>query len=118
MTPERKKWWDSLPANEKALREVLMIQRFALSIGKGTLSNNKNHNHDAPAVQLLRRQKQALKATKHELDRTTVIVYAGYYQEAFPVYRCKKCGGTFENFGQSHCCWCGREIKEWKNEQI
>ena len=25
MTPERQKWWDSLPANEKELRESLKI---------------------------------------------------------------------------------------------
>lgn len=117
MTPERQKWWDSLPANEKALREVLMIQRFALSIGKGTLSNNKNHNHDAPAVQLLRRQKQALKAIKHELDRITTMVYTGSYEGVSPIYRCEKCGGIIVDTGQWHCPWCGRKIKEWIESQ-
>lgn len=28
----------------------------------------------------------------------------------------KKCGGTFENFGQPYCCWCGRKIVEVNNK--
>lgn len=34
MTPERQKWWDSLPANEKILRENLKAQRILLSVDK------------------------------------------------------------------------------------
>lgn len=51
-----------------------------------------------------------IRAIKRELDHRTKMVYTGYYEEALPIYRCEKCGGTFENFGQSYCCWCGRKI--------
>lgn len=112
MTPERKKWWDSLPQREKILRENLTAQRILLSVDKEALTNNKGKTSIA---KMIRRQKVLIKAIKHELDRTTVATYMGYYQEAFPMYRCKKCGGTFENFGQSFCCWCGRKFRSERN---
>ena len=102
MTPERKKWWDSLPTNEKILRENLKAQRILLSVDKEALTNHKGKTSIA---KMIRRQKVLIKAIKHEIDRTTVVTYTGCYE-----YRCKKCGGTFENFEQTHCCWCGRKI--------
>lgn len=104
MTPERKKWWDSLPTNEKILRENLKAQRILLSVDKEALTNHKDKK--TCIAKMIRRQKVFIKALKHELDRTTVVTYIGCYE-----YRCKKCGGTFEDFEQSHCCWCGRKIK-------
>lgn len=59
---------------------------------------------------MIRRQKVFIKALKHELDRTTVVVYVGRLTEGVSIYRCKKCGGMFEYFGQPYCCWCGRKI--------
>lgn len=107
MTPERQKWWDSLSANEKILRENLKAQRILLSVDKEALTNNKAKTSIAKMV---RRQKVLIKAIKHELDRTTVATYVGHIEEGVPSYQCKKCGGTFENFEQTHCCWCGRKI--------
>lgn len=109
MTPERQKWWDSLPTNEKNLRVALDENRRMLSLAKGCLTDFKGIVRFVEAV---RKQKLIIKAIKHELDRTTVATYMGYYQESFPMYRCKKCGGTFEYAGQPYCCWCGRKIAE------
>lgn len=111
MTPERKQWWDSLPTSERELREALNVNRRILRLNKGCLTDFKGSVCLAEAV---RKQKLIIKAIKHELDRTTAIVYAGYYQEAFPTCRCKKCGGIFYYAGQSHCCWCGRRIMGWE----
>lgn len=60
----------------------------------------------------MKKQKVTLTALKHELDCTTAATYTGRYEGALAIYRCEKCGGTFENFGQSYCCWCGRKIVE------
>ena len=111
MTPERQKWWDSLPTNEKILRVNLKAQRILLSVDKEALTNNKAKTSIAKMV---RRQKVLIKAIKHELDHTTVATYIGRYEGTLAIYRCEKCGGMFENFEQMHCCWCGRKIKEWK----
>lgn len=112
MTPKRKQWWDSLPANEKILRENLKAQRILLSVDKEALTNHKDKK--TCIAKMIRRQKVLIKAIKHELDRTTVATYVGRLTEGVSTYRCKKCGGMFENFEQTHCCWCGRKIKEWK----
>lgn len=113
MTPERQKWWDSLPQREKMLREQIKETKIAISHSKfarqiGCFSDEE----DECVISQMKKQKVTLTALKHELDRTTAIVYAGYYQEAFPTCRCKKCGGIFYYAGQSHCCWCGRKIVE------
>ena len=112
MTPERNEWWDSLPANEKILRVNLKAQRILLSVDKEALTNHKDKK--TCIAKMIRRQKVLIKAIKHELDRTTVAVYVGRLTEGVSIYRCEKCNGMFENFEQTHCCWCGREIKEWK----
>lgn len=111
MTPKRKQWWDSLPTNEKELRVALDENRRILSLVKGLLTDFKGIVRFVDAV---RKQKLIIKAIKHELDRTTVAVYVGRLTEGVSIYRCEKCNGMFENFEQTHCCWCGREIKEWK----
>ena len=111
MTPKRKQWWDSLPTNERELRVALDENRRILSLAKGCLTDFKGIVRFVGAV---RKQKLIIKAIKHELDRTTVAVYVGRLKEGVSIYRCKKCGGMFKNFGQTHCCWCGRKIKEWK----
>lgn len=108
MTPERKKWWDSLPANEKELRESLKTHRRLSSLDKEALTNNKDNAYIA---KMIRRQKMLIKAIKHELDRTTVATYVGHIEEGVSSYQCKKCGGMFENFEQPYCCWCGRKIE-------
>ena len=115
MTPERKKWWDSLPQREKILRKKFWEIKNEISWAKHRLQLiSFTPKATKLIISQMKKQKVTLTALKHELDRTTVIVYMGYYQEAFPVYRCKKCGGTFEDFGQSYCCWCGRKIEGCK----
>ena len=109
MTPKRKKWWDSLPTNERELRVALDENRRMLSFVKGCLTDFKGIVRFVEAV---RRQKLVIKAIKHELDRTTKKV-AYKSDNGLTEYRCEKCGGAiFEVISQSHCCWCGRKIKE------
>ncbi len=114
MTPERQKWWDSLSTNERELRETLDANRRMLRLAKSCLTEFKGSVCLAEAV---RKQKLIIKAIKHELDRTTVVTYTGRYEGVIALYRCKKCGGTFENFRQSHCCWCGRKIVGCKSNE-
>lgn len=111
MTPERKQWWDSLPQREKLLREQIKETKIEISHLKfvrqiGCFSDEE----DECVISQMKKQKVTLTALKHELDSKAVATYMGYYQDAFPTYRCKKCGGIFYYAGQSHCCWCGRKI--------
>lgn len=123
MTPERQKWWDSLPKREKMLREQIWETKSGISWAKYSIQLGC---FTPASIKLIiagiKMKKVVLTALKHELDRTTVATYAGYYvghcEWSLAIYRCEKCGGTFKDFGQTHCCWCGRKIKEWKNETI
>lgn len=111
MTPERKKWRVSLTTKQKYLRREIDYLKFERSAEKHHANIAQSSIVKRIALKRVNCCTAHIRALKHELDRTTVATYMGYYQEAFPMYRCKKCGGTFEYFGQSHCCWCGRKIE-------
>lgn len=111
MTPERKQWWDSLPQREKILREQIRETKGTISKSKFALRLGRLTDNDKKwVISRIKKKKVMLTALKHELDNTTVATFTGSYEGALAIYRCKKCGGTFENFGQTHCCWCGRKI--------
>ncbi len=114
MTLKRQKWWDSLPTSERELREALNVYRRILRLNKGCLTDFKDSVYFAEEV---RKQKLIIKAIKHELDRTTVVTYTERYEGATGICRCEKCGGTFEEFGQTYCCWCGRKIVGCKSNE-
>lgn len=105
MTPKRQKWWDSLPQREKMLRRKIWEVKSEISWAKYSLQLGC---FTPKATKLIiagiKKQKVTLTALKHELDRTMVVTYTGRYEGALPIYRCEKCGGTFKDFGQSHCC--------------
>ena len=111
MTPKRKQWWDSLSQREKMLREQILAVKSEISWAKHRLKlGYLTPKATKFIIAGMKKQKVTLTALKHELDHTTVAAYTGHHEGALPIYRCKKCGGTFEDFGQSHCCWCGRKI--------
>lgn len=111
MTPKRQKWWDSLPEHEKMLREQIWETKGTISKSKFALRRGRLTDNDKKwIISRIKKKKIVLTALKHELDRTTVVTYTERYEGATGICRCKKCGGTFEDFGQSHCCWCGRKI--------
>lgn len=118
MTPERQKWWDGLSTNEKYLRrEILAL--------KSRRSEEKRYINVTWSSSVVKKIALArvnfytvhIRALKHELDRTTIMVYTGSYEGVSPIYRCEKCGGIIVDAGQWHCSWCGRKIKEWIESQ-
>lgn len=114
MTPERKQWWDSLPQREKMLHEQIEKTKIVISLSKFALQVCLTDEDIKWFISRIKKKKVVLTALKHELDYTTVAMYVGHIKEGISSYQCKKCGGMFENFEQSHCCWCGRKIKEWR----
>lgn len=114
MTPERQKWWDSLPQREKMLREQIREIKVEISHLKFARDICCTDEDTKWVISQMKEQKVTLTALKHELDRTTVATYVGHIEEGVSSYQCKKCGGMFENFEQPYCCWCGRKIVEGK----
>lgn len=115
MTPERQKWWGSLPQREKMLREQILDVKREISMAKYSLQLGC---FTPKAIKLIiagmKKQKVTLTALKHELDHTTTMTYTGHYEGISPIYRCEKCDNEIKDIGQWYCCWCGRKIKGWE----
>ena len=105
MTPERQKWWDSLPAGEKRVRED--IDEF-----KRMIKHNKKHliPYVAFAKYCIRYNKKAIKALRKQIAmRPIVFKYPGYKSYECP--RCREGAITY----LPHCSMCGQKLR-WKNE--
>ena len=112
MTPERKKWWDSLPQGERELREAIAERRKWIKIDKSYLPDGATDIEYAKC--LLRRQKLMLKALKHELERggECGVIYRNVCNVLMPT--CDVCGGVISGGNikpVKFCPCCGRKIK-------
>lgn len=114
MTPERQKWWDSLPQREKMLREQIEKTKIEISHSKFALQVCLTDEDIKWFISRIKKKKVVLTALKHELDRTTAMIYTGHYEGVSPIYRCEKCGNEIKDIGQWYCHCCGREIKGWR----
>lgn len=114
MTPKRKQWWDNLPEKHKYLRKEIACLKYERSAEKYHASITRSSIVRKTALERVNCCTAHIRALNHELNSTTVATYVGHIEEGVSSYQCKKCGGTFEDFGQPHCCWCGRKIEEWK----
>lgn len=112
MTLERQRWWGSLPTKQKYLYREIAHLKYERSAEKYHANTTWSSTVKRIALERVNCCTAHIRALKHELDRTTVVTYTGCYE-----YRCKKCGGTFEDFEQSHCCWCGRKIVGCKSNE-
>lgn len=106
MTPERKQWWGSLPTKQKYLRREISRLKYERSKAKLLASTTWSVVVKITALNRINCYTAHIRALKHELDRTTVVTYTERYEGATGICRCEKCGSTFKDFGQTHCCWC------------
>lgn len=113
MTPERKKWWDSLPQKEKELREAIAERKKWVKIEKSYLPDGatdiKYTKH------LLRRQKIMLKALKHELERGEKCGVVYRQVNCLLVPTCDDCGAIIpiDSYKKArYCPHCGKKIKQ------
>lgn len=114
MTPKRQKWWDSLPTKQKYLYREIAHLKYKRSAEKYYVSTTWSVVVKKTALKRINYYTAHIRALKHELDRTTTMIYTGHYAGVSPIYRCEKCGTKIEDIGQWYCPWCGREIKERK----
>lgn len=101
MTPERQKWWDSLPKEEKRVR--MDIDEF-----KRMIRHNKKHliPYVAFAKYCIRYNKKAIKALRKQIAmRPIVFKYPGYKSYECP--RCREGAITY----LPHCSMCGQKLR-------
>lgn len=87
MTPERKKWWDSLPQREKILREELTYLKYKRSKEKERISFTWSAVVKKTILERINCYTIFIRAIRHELNRGIKDVDVEY------------------------CPWCGGEIK-------
>lgn len=88
MTPERQRWWDSLPTEEKRVRQ---IYRYT----KKEILNFTDHD-----------KKYVIKALRKQIAmRPIVFKYPGYKSYECP--RCREGAITY----LPHCSMCGQKLR-------
>ena len=103
MTPERQRWWDSLPAEEKYIRKLIKHleddkKRHKANIGFNPLGNlwRLCVKDDKMTIKLLRKQIAM---------RPIVFKYPGYKSYECP--RCREGAITY----LPHCSMCGQKLR-------
>lgn len=110
MTPERKAWWDSLPAEEKYIRKLIKQieddkKRHKANIGFNPLGSlwMLCVKDDKMIIKLLRKQ-IAMRALYERYD---------YHDYCF-IGNCPSCDGRVEDDGYAdYCPACGQKLR-WK----
>lgn len=107
MTPERQKWWDSLPKEEKRVR--MDIDEF-----KRMIRHNKKHliPYVAFAKYCIRYNKKAIKALRKEIAMDVIALH----NSAYEYYTCPYCGqnvreGTGMRDEDRYCASCGQKLR-------
>lgn len=105
MTPERQKWWDSLPAEEKRVR--LAIKKFETDIKwrKKHFSGGLFYTSDQQKSYIAM-GKHTIKALRKQIAmRPIVFKYPGYKSYECP--RCREGAITY----LPHCSMCGQKLR-------
>lgn len=100
MTPERQRWWDSLPTEEKRVRED--IDEF-----KRMIRHNKKHliPYVAFAKYCIRYNKKAIKALRKQIAMTPVDGASGICGD------CPTCTGLVIKIENDCCPECGQKLR-------
>lgn len=104
MTPERKAWWDSLPAEEKRVRSFIAAEKSTIKVAKATInSEDCDVDYEKNAISA---SKQLLKLLRKQIAmRPIVFKYPGYKSYECP--RCREGAITY----LPHCSMCGQKLR-------
>lgn len=105
MTPERQKWWDSLPGYEKQARNAIKESKRKIKWAKEELPGSFGYYGEA-MKDGLRRNKFLIKALRKQIAmRPIVFKYPGYKSYECP--RCREGAITY----LPHCSMCGQKLR-------
>lgn len=106
MTPERQRWWDSLPKEEKRVRRDIDDFKRAIKYHKKQL--NDVIPYIAFRKRCIRYNKKAIKALRKEIAQRPVMRIQP--PTASP-YKCPRCGASLMYL--LRCVKCGQKLR-WK----
>lgn len=105
MTPERQRWWDSLPKEEKRARNAIKESKRKIKWAKEELPGSFGYYGEA-MKDGLRRNKFLIKALRKQIAmRPIVFKYPGYKSYECP--RCREGAITY----LPHCSMCGQKLR-------
>lgn len=107
MTPERKKWWDSLPVEEKRVRCDIKELRTQIAWHKIGLNSSCGHETEMRKF-ALRMNKRIIKALRKQIAMRPVL--RTQPPTASP-YKCPYCGASLMYL--LRCVKCGQKLG-WK----
>lgn len=111
MTPERKKWWDSLPVEEKRVRCDIKELRTQIAWHKIGLNSSCGHETEMRKF-ALRMNKRIIKALRKEIAMDVIALH----NSAYEYYTCPYCGqnvreGTGMRDEDRYCASCGQKLR-------
>lgn len=107
MTPERQKWWNSLPKEEKRVRRDIKELRTQIAWHKIGLNSSCGHETEMRKF-ALRMNKRIIKALRKEIAQRPVM--RTQPPTASP-YKCPCCGASLMYL--LRCVECGQKLR-WK----
>lgn len=107
MTPERKAWWDSLPAEEKRVRRSIAKQRATIQFAKAVMNDGFWFDTEED-MDDIREAKHSIKALRKEIAQRPVMRIQP--PTASP-YKCPRCGASLMYL--LRCVKCGQKLR-WK----
>ncbi len=106
MTPERKAWWDSLPAEEKQARQKMAAQQAKIYYLKSLMNNELIVNRNA-CMNGIRNSKYIIKALRKQLSMRPVT------KKEFKMFRyCPICDCILNvSKARPFCDKCGQKLR-------
>ena len=111
MTPERQKWWDSLPKEKKRARNAIKESKRKIKWAKEELPHAFGHYREA-IKDGLRRNKFLIKALLKEIAMDVIALH----NSAYEYYTCPYCGqnvkeGDVMRDEDNYCASCGQKLR-------
>lgn len=122
MTPERKAWWDSLPKEERKVREQIKFLQENIKICKTRFDFIWYEFEDTAIQQMhisftreeIYRNKYLIKALRKQIAMDVIALH----NSAYEYYTCPYCGqnvkeGDVMRDEDNYCAECGQKLR-WK----
>lgn len=111
MTPERQRWWDCLPKEEKRVRRDIKELRTQIAWHKIGLNSSCGHETEMRKF-ALRMNKRIIKALRKEIAMDVIALH----NSAYEYYTCPYCGqnvreGTGMRDEDRYCASCGQKLR-------
>jgi len=111
MTPERQKWWNELPAEEKQVRRSIEWQQEIIAYNKALMNDEITCDYGYLKKQN-REAKHAIKALRKEIAMDVIALH----NSAYEYYTCPYCGqnvkeGDVTRDEDNYCASCGQKLR-------